>query len=117
MTELADEDYEAAKERGRIALATTPRAAAARYDRQLDRIVVQLVNGCSFLFPPRLVQGLENASDEEIGRVEILGDGFGLHWEESDVDVTVAGLMAGRFGTRRYMAERFGPEWEAQAAE
>jgi hypothetical protein len=64
-----------------------------------------------------LAQGLENATDAQLSRVEILGVGFGLHWEELDADVSVEGLLAGRFGSRRYMAERFGSGWEAAAAE
>jgi hypothetical protein len=117
MIEWTDEDAQAANERGRIALATTPRARAARYDRVQDRVVVDLVNGSTFAFPPRLLQGLEDASVEEIAEVEVLGVGFGLHWESLDADFTVEGLMAGRFGTKRYMAERFGDAWDAAAAE
>ena len=111
MGELTDAEIDAATERGRVEMATKPRAKSARYDRKLDRLVVELTNGCLFMFPPRLAQGLEEASDAQLSAVEILGVGFGLHWEELDVDLTVGGLMAGRFGTRRYMEEHFGPDW------
>ena len=117
MADLTDEEVEAANERGRIAMATTPRAKTARYDRGQDRIVVDLVTGATFAFPPRLLQGFDTATPDEIAEVEILGVGLALHWETLDADFTVAGLMAGRFGTARYMTERFGPEWSAVAAE
>ncbi len=117
MADLTDEDVNAANERGRIAMATTPRARTAIYDRAQDRIVVDLVSGATFSFPPRLLQGFDRASADEIAEVEVLGVGFGLHWETLDADFSVAGLMAGRFGTARYMRERFGPEWDAVAAE
>ena len=117
MTDPDDAQFEAAERRGRIALLTEPRAISARYDQQIDRIVVELVNGCTFMFPPRIAQGLETATDEELAEVETGPVGFGLHWERLDADFTVAGLMAGRFGTARYMAERFGPGWDAIAAE
>jgi len=117
MADLSDAEFAAAQERGRIAMLTEPRAKTARYDERLDRMVVELVNGCTFLFPPRLVQGLEDASNADIAEVETGPFGFGLHWEKHDVDITVAGLMAGRFGTARYMAERFGPAWNVEAAE
>ena len=74
----------------------------------LGRIVVDLTNGCTFAFPPRLAQGLETATDEQLGAVEILGAGYGLHWEPLDVDLSVPGLMAGLFGTQAYMARRAG---------
>jgi len=117
MADLSEAEFDAAAERGRIMLLTTPRAQTARYDAQADRIVVELVNGCTFSFPPRLVQGLEAASAADIAEVDTGPFGIGLHWEKRDVDVTVAGLLAGRFGTARYMTERFGPAWNAAAAE
>src|SRR5260370_28396160 len=64
MAELTDAQIAAATERGRIARLNEPRAAAARYDRQLGRVVVELTNGCTFTFPPRLAQGLETATEE-----------------------------------------------------
>jgi hypothetical protein len=108
MADLSDTQIDAAIERGRHALETEPRAAAARYDRKLDRVVVDLTNGCTFAFPPRLAQGLESATDEQLKEVQILGVGYGLHWEALDVDLSIPGLLAGLFGTKAYMARRAG---------
>ena len=108
MAELTDTEIDAALERGRLAAAGEPRAAAARYDRKLRRVVVELTNGCTFAFPPRLAQGLEHAAEEELETVKILGAGYGLHWEALDADFTVPGLLAGIFGTKAYMARRAG---------
>src|SRR5687767_1756298 len=105
MAELSDEDYEAATERGRIAEATEPRAKAAKFDRKSRRIVVDLTNGSTFAFPVSLVQYLQDATDGQLAKVEVLGQGYGLHWESLDVDFTVPGLMSGIFGTRKYMAQ------------
>lgn len=107
MVEIPDVEIDAALERGKR-LADEPRAETARYDRRSKRIVVELMNGCVFAFPPQLAQGLENATADQLSSVEILGAGYGLHWEELDVDFTVPGLMAGIFGTRAYMARRAG---------
>ena len=101
MGELTDEQIDAAAERGRIVRQNEPRAAAVRYDPSLTK-------GCSFAFPPHLVQGLEGASDEQLSKAEILGAGYGLHWEELDVDVSVPGLLAGVFGTSAYIAGQAG---------
>ena len=108
MAELSDLEIEAALERGQRALISEPRAKAVRYDAEFDRIVVDLTNGCAFAFPPKLAQGLETATEDELKAVEILGFGVGLHWEALDVDLSVAGLMAGLFGTRAYMARLAG---------
>ena len=108
MVELTDAEIDAAAQRGAAIQANEPRAKAARFDRQLGRVVVDLTNGCVFAFPPRLAQGLENASDDELEKLEVLGAGYGLHWEALDVDLSIPGLLAGVFGTRAYMARRAG---------
>jgi hypothetical protein len=69
---------------------------------------VELTNGCAFAFPPRLVQGLEQATDDQLGTVELLGAGSGLHWEALDTDLSVPGLLAGMFGTAAHMARLAG---------
>ncbi|MFM2100172.1 MAG: hypothetical protein RLZZ366_1711 [Pseudomonadota bacterium] len=103
MVDISDAEIAAANERGRIYFETHPIAKGARYDAANDRVVVDLTNGCTFIFPPRLVQGLEQATNDEIAQVDV-GSGIGLHWDELDVDVRVSGLMAGIFGTQSYMA-------------
>ena len=108
MTKLTDAEIDAALEHGKAARLHEPRAAAARYDRQLDRVIVELANGCTFAFPPRLAQGLENATEDQLAQVEILGAGYGLHWEALDANLSIPGLLAGLFGTVAYMARRAG---------
>jgi hypothetical protein len=108
MADLTDAAIDAALARGRAAHANEPRAAAVRYDRASSRVIVDLENGCTFAFPPHLAQGLETASDDQLAAVEILGRGYGLHWEELDVDLSLPGLMAGIFGTKAWMAGHAG---------
>ncbi len=108
MAELTDAQIDAAAERRRIARLTEPRAANARYDRDAGRVIVELTNGCVFAFPPRLAQGLEVATDDQLASVEILGSGYGLQWEALDVDLSIPGLLAGLFVTRAFMARNAG---------
>jgi len=108
MAELTDAHIDAAIARGDAALRHEPRAAAARYDVVSGQVVISLTNGCTFSFPPHLVQDLENVTDDELAAVEIVGAGYGLHWEALDVDISVPGLLNGLFGTAAYMARRAG---------
>jgi hypothetical protein len=108
MADLTDDDVDAALMRGRIAREGEPRATGAHYDRGSGRIIVALTNGCTFAFPPRLVRELETATDDQLDAVEILGAGYGLHWEALDADLSVPGLLAGLFGTRAHMARLAG---------
>jgi len=91
---LTDARINIIAERDSIARRNEPRAAAARYDRRLGRVIVELTNGCSFTFPPRLAQGLETATAEQLAAVEVLGAGYGLHWEALDADLSIPGLLA-----------------------
>jgi hypothetical protein len=108
MADLTDVEIDAATERGRLATIHEPRARAARYDRRLGRIIVDLTNGCTFAFPPHLAEGLGAATEDQLAAVELLGAGYGLHWEALDTDLSVPGLLAGLFGTKAYMARRAG---------
>lgn len=108
MAEITDTQITAAERRGREAQRTEPRAVDARYDPKRKRVVVNLLNGCIFAFPPHLAQGLEAATEEQLAEVEVLGAGYGLRWEALDVDLSVPGLLAGIFGTRSWMAANAG---------
>ena len=108
MDEITETQLDAAGQRGALASQNEPRAISARFDKQLDQIVVDLANGCRFAFPPRLAQGLEAATSGQLAEVEILGRGYGLHWESLDVDLSIPGLLAGIFGTEAFMARRAG---------
>lgn len=108
MVELTDAAIDAAMDRGRIARAHEPRAQTARYDSTSGRVILELTNGCTFAFPPALAEGLAEASPAQLSEIEILGQGYGLHWEELDVDLSLPGLMAGIFGTKAWMARQAG---------
>ena len=99
-----DKEIDRALARGRRLTRDDPRAASARYDRRTRRMVVELTNGCSFVFPPRVLQGMARANDAALADVEILGQGHALHWPQLDADFTVPGLLMGVFGTRAWMA-------------
>ena len=119
MDGLTDLVLDAALERGRVAAGAEPRARAVRYDAAARLIVVTLTNGCLFAFPPDLAQGLGGASEEALAEGEVLGTGYGLHWETLDVDLAVPALLAGLFGTKAWMAAHAGratSEAKAQAA-
>ena len=108
MAELTDAEIDAALKRGRRIQAQEPRASAAHFDPRTGKITLDLTNGCTFVFPARLIQGLEGAADDELAAVELLPQGRGLHWERPDVDISVPGVVNGIFGTRAHMARLAG---------
>jgi hypothetical protein len=100
-----DKEYDAAVQTAALSDKTEPRAATARYDRRSNRIIVELRNGASFLFPPELAQGLRGASAKDLANVEITPSGEGLRWPNLDADFSLPGLMMGMFGNKAWMAE------------
>ncbi|MCX8017536.1 MAG: DUF2442 domain-containing protein, partial [Rhodocyclaceae bacterium] len=103
--EQALANYASAVRAGRQAAAEEPRAQSARYDATTRRIVVELTNGCTFIFPADRGQGLAGASDAQLAEVEVLPGGEVLHWETLDADLGVPQLIAGIFGSRLWLRE------------
>ncbi len=115
MGDISDADLQAAKARWAEERAGRPIPVAVRFDRATERIVVDFVNGATFLVPARALEGLEDATIDELAEVELLGE-TGLHWESLDVDYTIQGLMAGIFGSRTFMdAQRRGGQSRSPA--
>lgn len=96
---------ERAKSRGRTRRASEPRATAARYDRVRKLVVVKLENGALFGVPPRLLQGLEHATPEQLSEVAVSSQGALVVWPKADVAHGVANLLAGVFGARWWLRE------------
>jgi len=102
-TDPTDAELQAVRAGSELA-AHEPRAAAACYDAQTGRVLVDLTNGCTFAFPARALQGLAEASDSDLATVEVVGSGYGLHWEPFDADFSVPSLLMGLFGAREWAA-------------
>lgn len=48
-------------------------------------------------FPADRFRILAAATEEQLARVKVEVDGYALRWEELDEDITVPGVVAGRF--------------------
>lgn len=102
------DEYERARMRGERRHVNEPYAVDVRYDRRRQRIVVELNNGLQVVFGPRMIQDLQDAKPRDLQEIEITLSGFGLHFPRIDADVYLPGLLAGRFGSRRWMAAQLG---------
>jgi hypothetical protein len=109
---MSDEEFErqykSAKEAGQIADATEPRAISVFFEIKSRRIVIELRDGCAFLFPVDKVQGLAGASEADLSEIVIRAGGEDLHWPRLDWDYGVPDLMQGIFGSRKWMASQMG---------
>ena len=82
---------------------TKPHAKSARYVRATRMLRVDLTNGATVMLPVSLIPALACASEAALANVEVSPGGIGLHWEQLDVDLTVASLARSAFGTRALM--------------
>lgn len=105
MAEISDEELAQAKLNWQAERLARPTPSSVRFDLASERIVVDFLNGASFIFPARSIEGLEKASVEELSDVVLLGE-TGLHWEALDLDYSIAGLMSGIFGSKAFMDAR-----------
>ena len=101
-------EVEAANKRAAAHLSKTPIATAARYDRRIGRVVIELSTGLSIAFKPREAQGFEHATPAQLTKIEISPSGLGLHFPAIDADIYLPGLLEGFLGSRRWLAAQLG---------
>jgi Protein of unknown function (DUF2442) len=93
-----------ADRRGTEMMKTEPRAISARYDAGSDRIVIELVNGCTLIVPLSNLQDFQNIErDERMADIVVEGLGFNINWPGLNIDLYTPALVAGIFGTKRWM--------------
>ena len=65
----------------------------------VDRLTVfvELTDGRHLGFPADRFERLANATNEQLQKVTLRLNGAALRWEELDEDITVKGVVAGRF--------------------
>jgi hypothetical protein len=60
-------------------------------------IYVELTDGRVIGFPADRFKILSAASDDALRKVTVEVNGYALRWEELDEDLTIEGVVAGRF--------------------
>jgi hypothetical protein len=61
-------------------------------------ICIRLGDEREIRFPVAKNRRLRNAAPEQLGNIELICDGTGLHWPDLDEDLSVLGIIEGRFG-------------------
>lgn len=99
---VIDRDWEAANRRGRETLAG-PLAESVSYDASTSEVIIHLTTDAVLHIRSALLQGLENATPEELTDIHIGGRGTGLHFPRLDADFYVPALIKGVYGTPAWM--------------
>ncbi len=75
--------------------ATEPTAVRAWTEGRI--VFVELHDGRIVGFPANRFRILAGATDDQLAQVRLELDGYALRWDELDEDLTVPGIVAGRF--------------------
>ena len=76
---------------------TDTEPCAVRAWAEARMVFVELTDGRVVGFPADRFRRLSAASDEALKGVEIALNGYALRWDSLDEDLTVSGIVAGRF--------------------
>jgi len=106
--EHSDDLISAANKRGAERIRETPIATAARYDRRIGRLVINLSSGIAIAFRPHDAQGLEHAKVSDLSEIEISPSGLGIHFPKLDADLYLPSLLEGFLGSRQWIAAQNG---------
>lgn len=83
-------------------------ATAAHYDGHARKVVISLPGDMQLTFPPSAVQGLDEASEDDLRSIELVDGGVGLRIERLDIDISIPGLLKGLRGSPSWMASHMG---------
>lgn len=61
-------------------------------------IYVLLADHKQLSFPVGLNQKLSNASEAQLKNLELICNGTGIHWPDLDEDLSILGVLEGRYG-------------------
>jgi hypothetical protein len=74
-------------------------AVDARYDRRSERVMITLNNDAVVGFPLAVLPGLEHATPDDLRKIEVEGEGYGLHVASLDADISIPRLLADQLGS------------------
>ncbi len=101
---VSDAEIDAAIARARRYAKYDQRVVKATYAKVSDRLRLVFENGVVLTVPRRLIQGLAEAEERELSRIQIVGDGTGLLWPLLEVSHYVPSLLQGVYGSDKWMA-------------
>ena len=78
---------------GILALAADERVADVEFTE--DMLTVQLMDGRRISVPLVWYPRLLNATEEQRKNWQIIGGGYGIHWEDVDEDLSTEGMLRG----------------------
>lgn len=73
-----------------------------RAHHEAGKIHVEMESGLEIAFPIKGNPRLEGKPHEQLDHIEL--SPFGLHWPDLDEDLSIRGILSGRYGQRPHRA-------------
>ena len=73
-------------------------AKAVRVWVESGAVCLRLANDREIRFPASKNRRLRQATPAQLGNVELICEGTGLHWPDLDEDLSIQGILEGRLG-------------------
>jgi len=94
-----EQEFDAITRQTSLCMESQLLAIEARYDRRSALVMISLNNGAVVGFPLSVLRGLEQATPEDLYKIDIQGGGYGLYVASLDVDISVPQLLADQLGS------------------
>ena len=105
---ITEDTFAAATRRATARVNQSPGVTRAFFDPQQARVVVELNTGMVLTFPVQDIEGLSQATPQQLQQIEISPSGLGIHVPALDVDLYIPSLLQGFMGTKQWMAAQMG---------
>lgn len=99
-----EEDIDAAIERS-SKVPDRPVAVSVEYNRGFDMVILRLDIGRRLLIPREEMEGLENATPEQLTHIEIFA-GVDIAWPDLDADHYLPHLLKGKYASEPWKQAR-----------
>jgi hypothetical protein len=98
-----DAEIDAAIECARMYEKYDRKVVRATYSQKTDSLRLVFDDGAFYVVPRLLIQGLSNAEGKALECIEILDGGTGVLWPSLDVAHYVPAMLAGVYGSEKWM--------------
>ncbi len=82
-----------------------PHAEFMEFDLTQRLMILRMSNGRRVVIPLEDLQGLAEASAEQLVKWEMVGVGYGMEWPELGVSFSIGSLLRGSYGNQLWMRQ------------
>lgn len=102
---ISNNQFANARRKAKERAVHVPRAVAVRFEPTQRLLMIELASRATLCIHDSDLQGLAGADVRDLQNIELLGDGYAIHFPNLDQDFYLPALLEGFLGTKQWMAE------------